>query len=143
MGMDIISFADQQVVSPSGATQYLTAIRTITPFEGRASILMNADFAGAYGSGNAAMTVALQVSLDGDTWYTTTIHDRLQIPTNEAVSAAADVAAAQNIQVDGVTINTDLKAEIADIVNWFPYMRLLVVNPHAACTISAWLVSAG
>ena len=82
----------------------------IQPFD-KASIL--AIMAGSSGT----VTFTVQVSMDGTTWYSTTVYDltaaAVQFPTQEASVA--------------ITADTTGKV-IIGLPQWFPFIRLLVAN---------------
>jgi hypothetical protein len=114
----------------------------VSPFR-RAGLRIKVAFDPAYGDGAAGMEVSLEASLDGTDWFTTTIHDRLAtvpVPLTDPPDAAS---ALQDLQADGIGIDGDLDAEVADTQNHWPYFRLCIVNATIPCTLSAWLHASG
>lgn len=127
-------------VPGDGVSQVLQVDGIVAPFE-RASVIMEVDFDETYGAGPAGMTVSFDVSPDGTTWYDTTVHDRLSVPPDPLVDNADAVMGVQDIQAEAIVIDTDTKAEVAELINWFPYIRMEITSATIPCWVRAQLVA--
>ncbi len=80
-------------------------------------------------TGSISVAVTMEVSHDGSTWFTTTVHD-------------LTASAARNVQVASKTLTANTKAALLALRNYAPYVRAKFVNAgDAAATISAVLIT--
>jgi hypothetical protein len=133
---------DLLVVPADSADHAFPVDGMVGPFR-RASIVVDADFNAAYGAGPAGMTMEVQASFDGVDWFVTTIHDRLAVPPAPLVNDPDAIIGDQHIQAEAIVLDTDIHAEVADIINHFPYYRLVFNTATIPCDLRAWLHTSG
>jgi len=129
-------------VPGDGADHRFPLDAMVSPFR-RASLVLHAAFSPGYGSGPANMAVSLEASLDGTNWLVMTIHDRLAVPPDPLTNPPDAIVGDQHIQAEAILVDADLQAEVADVINHFPYYRLVCNSPTVPCTITAWLHASG